>query len=236
MYNDIVDFYHEIFPLNQAFLAFSLPYLGGPGARVLDLGCGPGDYVDTLASQGYQATGIDPSVEMIRRAQKEKAGTFYPYGFSQMDQLAGPFDCIFSIGNSLSYHPVDRMGVFFIQAARLLRPEGFLLIQVVNWDRYRRVGASDFEVKILSDGRTFHRRYAAGPEGRVIFHTELRRGETLLNAWSDPLYPKYSADLQRECRESGLVVLGIYGDFVKTPYDPATSPATILVARKDSTP
>ena len=30
MYNDIVSFYHEIFPLNQAFLAFIPPYLGTP--------------------------------------------------------------------------------------------------------------------------------------------------------------------------------------------------------------
>jgi SAM-dependent methyltransferase len=235
MYDDIVSFYHEIFPLNQAFLAFITPYLGGPGARVLDLGCGPGDYVDTLSRQGYQATGIDPSAEMIRQAQSHKGGTFYAYGFSQMDQLAGPFDCIFSIGNSLSYHPVDQMGEFCIQAARLLRLGGYLSIQVVNWDRYSRVGASDFEVKTLSDGRTFHRRYAVGPKGSVIFHTEIRHGETLLNAWSAPLYPKYSPDLQHECEAAGLVVLSTFGDFVKSPYDSSNSPATILVARKDAT-
>jgi SAM-dependent methyltransferase len=234
MYNDIVTFYHEIFPLNQAFLAFIQPYLGGPGARVLDLGCGPGDYIDTLARQGYQATGIDPSAEMIRQGRSHKQGTFYAYGFSQMDLLEGPYNCIFSIGNSLSYHPFDQMGRFFAQIDRLLGPGGYVVLQVVNWDRYRRVGASDFEVKTLSDGRTFHRRYAAGPQGSVIFHTELRQGDTLLKAWSDPLYPKYSADLKRDCQGAGLVVLDTFGDFARSPFDASNSPAMILVAKKDA--
>jgi SAM-dependent methyltransferase len=234
MYNDIVTIYQEIFPLNQAFLAFILPYLGEAGARVLDLGCGPGDYVDRLARQGYQATGIDPSVEMIRQARRQKLGTFYPYGFSQMDRLEEPFDCVFTIGNSLSYQPMDQMSAFWKHTARLLSPGGWLVIQVVNWDRYRKRGASEFEVKTLSDGRTFHRRYEPGPGGRVIFHTELRQGGALLEAWSDPLFPKYSNDLQGGCQEVGLRVVDLYGDFIHTPYDPFNSPATILVARKDA--
>ena len=59
MYDQIADIYLEIFPLNQEFLAFIPEYLGKPGAKVLDLGCGPGDYVDTLSNSGYQATGVD---------------------------------------------------------------------------------------------------------------------------------------------------------------------------------
>ena len=48
MYNQIADIYLEIFPLNQAILNLYPYYLGRPGAKVLDLGCGPGDYVDAL--------------------------------------------------------------------------------------------------------------------------------------------------------------------------------------------
>ena len=69
MYNDIVDIYDEIFPLNTAFPKFIPEYLGSPGSRVLDLRCGPGDYVNELSQSQYQVTGIDSSSEMVRRAQ-----------------------------------------------------------------------------------------------------------------------------------------------------------------------
>lgn len=232
MYNDIIDFYGEIFPLNQAFLAFIPTYLGEPGSRVLDLGCGPGDYVDHLSRLGYDAAGIDTSTAMIRTAKTHRLGTFFNLGFGDLNRFTGPFGSIFSIGNSLSYHPADQMRAFFQQTARLLSLEGWLVIQVVNWDRYRHAGASDFEVKTLSDGRTFNRRYEAGPASTVIFHTELRQDGALVQAWSDPLYPKYSADLQQDCQQAGLSVVDLFGDFHKTRYDPRNSPATILVARK----
>jgi len=74
MYNDIVDIYNEIFPLNTAFLEFIPVYLGGPGSKVIDLGCGPGDYVNELSQSQYDVTGIDSSSEMIRRAQTGKNG------------------------------------------------------------------------------------------------------------------------------------------------------------------
>lgn len=234
MYNDIVPFYGEIFPLNQAFLAFIPPYLGGPRARVLDLGCGPGDYVNTLSEMGYRVTGIDPSSKMIQGAQRDKRGTFLKFGFSDLGKVDGPFDCIYSIGNSLSYHPEDQMGAFLQDLNQVLRTEGYFILQVVNWDRYRQVGASDFGVKTLSDGRTFHRRYEPGIGSTVIFHTELRGDDSLVQAWSDPLYPKYSDNLCQGIQEAGLRIVDLFGDYQKAPYDPLTSPATILVARKDS--
>lgn len=41
-----------------------------PGARVLDLGCGPGQDTAWLAEQGYAATGVDLSAGMLREAQR----------------------------------------------------------------------------------------------------------------------------------------------------------------------
>ena len=107
MYNEIADIYLEIFPINQAFLSFILEYLGKPGSKVLDLGCGPGDYVDALSRSGYRVTGIDNSSVMITLAQANKQGSFYNYSFTEIDQLEGAqkgeFDCVYCIGNSLSY-------------------------------------------------------------------------------------------------------------------------------------
>ena len=41
----------------------------GPGARVLDVGCGPGRDAAWLAEQGYDAGGVDLSIRMLRQGQ-----------------------------------------------------------------------------------------------------------------------------------------------------------------------
>lgn len=46
------------------------------GEKVLDIGCGYGVYVDFLASNGYQAFGVDFVSEFIEQAGKTKKGTF----------------------------------------------------------------------------------------------------------------------------------------------------------------
>ena len=112
MYNDIADLYLEIFPLNQAFLDFLNGYLTSPNMAVLDLGCGPGDYVDALTRAGHRATGIDSSAGMIERAQAQKLGTFKKLSFTEIEQLDGSYDCAYCVGNSLSYLPQEDTQAF----------------------------------------------------------------------------------------------------------------------------
>ena len=232
MYNQIVDVYNQIFPLNQGFLDFIPTYLGGEGSSVLDLGCGPGDYVDTLSRQGYTVTGIDSSVEMIRRAREQKAGVFYPFSFAQLQELDDVFDCAYCIGNSLSYLPNDALEEFLAKLGQRLSTGAYFVLQVVNWDRFRLKSASDFPVKTLADGRTFHRRYESIDEERVIFHTELRDGEKLQAAWADALSPKYLHPMVEKLEAAGLEVIEKYGNYQKAPYSAQESPAMILVSQK----
>jgi SAM-dependent methyltransferase len=232
MYNHIVDIYNEIFPLNHAFLRFIPAYLGGPGSKVLDLGCGPGDYVDELSQSQYDATGIDSSSEMIRRAQKDKKGAFFNYSFTEIRKLDGRFDCAFCIGNSLSYLPEILMKRFLKDVTQLLNDKGYFLIQVVNWDKYKRTGAMEFSVKLLADGKTFHRRYERIDNSTVLFHTELRKDGDILNSWSDTLYPKYLDELRQDIAHSKMTLVDVFGDFEKSPFKPLSSPAIILVAKK----
>jgi glycine/sarcosine N-methyltransferase len=234
MYDDITAIYDQIFPLNRAFLEFIPAYLGPMGSKVLDLGCGPGDYVDYLTHSGFPATGIDSSAEMIRDAQMHKQGTFFNYSFADIHRMDDVYECIFSMGNSLSYLPVNRMASFFGDVFNLLNMGGYFVMQVVNWDKFDRTAEMIFDVKTLADGRAFHRRYQPSLDGTVIFHTELRKDAELQGAWSDPLYPKLRAELVSQIEDSGLKVSDIFGDFQNSAFDPLSSPATIMVAQKIS--
>jgi 8-oxo-dGTP pyrophosphatase MutT (NUDIX family)/ubiquinone/menaquinone biosynthesis C-methylase UbiE len=57
-----------------------------PGARVLDIGCGPGRDVLGLAEQGFLAVGLDRSAGMLREAKAHGAGRLV-----QADARALPF-------------------------------------------------------------------------------------------------------------------------------------------------
>jgi SAM-dependent methyltransferase len=232
MYDEIADIYLEIFPINRAFLAFIPEFLGEPGNTILDLGCGPGDYVDHLSRAGYHATGIDNSTGMIAQAQANQKGTFYELSFTEIDQLDGGFDGIFCVGNSLSYLPPQELGVFLISVRGLLNPGGHFVLQVVNWDKYRLTESTDFPVQKLSDGHTFHRRYERIDSTQVIFHTSIQRGEEILGAWAAPLYPKYQAEVTGKLEAAGLQLTGVFGDYAKSAFTPLTSPALILSAQR----
>ena len=122
---------------------------------------------------------------------------------------------------------------FFKDVYRSLDDGGYFVVQVVNWDRFNLTGRSDFPVKVLSDGRTFHRSYIPAANSTVIFQTELRKGEGVQGSWSDTLYPKVINDLQMGLQGAEMTVAASYGDYQDAPFDPHTSPATILVAQKD---
>lgn len=82
----------------------------GAGARVLDLGCGPGFLANGFSELGCTAVGIDPSLPMLAAARKDAAQRTlcvdYRLGSSyDLDALDGPFDLI-AMGRA--FHWTDR--------------------------------------------------------------------------------------------------------------------------------
>jgi SAM-dependent methyltransferase len=197
------------------------------------LGCGPGDYVDYFSQRHYRVTGVDSSDVMIAQAQETKKGTFYSYSFAEIKKLWREFDCAYCVGNSLSYLPADALTPFLQDLYDLLKPSGLFVLQVVNWDRLSLTMSSDFPVNEISAGRTFHRHYEWIDRTKVIFHTELRKGKDVLGVWADPLFPKYHEILVVELQDTGFTIIEQYGAYAKSPFDPKSSPALILVARKN---
>jgi 2-polyprenyl-3-methyl-5-hydroxy-6-metoxy-1,4-benzoquinol methylase len=55
-----------------------------PGARVLDVGCGPGRHTVELARRGYEVLGIDPSRAMIEAARARAAASDVAPDFRQV--------------------------------------------------------------------------------------------------------------------------------------------------------
>ncbi|MCL5996241.1 MAG: class I SAM-dependent methyltransferase [Chloroflexi bacterium] len=92
-------------------------------SRVLEAGCGTGNYIITLQSlTGCAAWGIDPSDQMLAKATSRASQvTFSIASAETLDQSGDNFDLIFSV--DVIHHVIDRRS-FFTAALRLLKSGG----------------------------------------------------------------------------------------------------------------
>jgi ubiquinone biosynthesis O-methyltransferase len=117
------------------------------GRKVLDVGCGDGDFALELARRGAVVTGVDASAAMIdaakRRASQHNAEiTFQVATAEQLPFPAEQFDVVTAI-TILCF--VEDASPVFREIARLLRPGGRLVIGELGkwstWAAARRVRA-----------------------------------------------------------------------------------------------
>ena len=112
------------------------PYLQRlrPGSRILDGGCGLGEWTVYLSQRGYEVTGLDISEQTVARLQ----GWFPEHRFSVGDLRRtcftdGFFDAYFSWGTF--EHFENGLGECLVEARRIVKPGGWLFVSVPcqNW-------------------------------------------------------------------------------------------------------
>lgn len=137
------DHYLELFrdelegkPHDLALLAGFARRLG-PGARVLDLGCGPcGHVAAALDAHGLEVTGVDLAPRCVELARREQPGLRFEIGDQrelEVAALGGPFDGIVSY-YSLHDQPKSLLHGTFSGWAAALRPGGALLVVAKEGD------------------------------------------------------------------------------------------------------
>jgi SAM-dependent methyltransferase len=160
------------------------------GARLLDLGCGPGEDAESLARLGYRITAIDWSSAMAQRARDrvERAGLaarveIHHLGIQELEQLDGPaFDGAYS--NLGPLNCVPDLGAAAGTLAARLRPGGVLVASVIGricpWEIARYAAAADWRrirvrfsnafVPVPLEGGTVWTRYYRPTEFEARFH------------------------------------------------------------------
>jgi len=117
------------------------------GRRVLDVGCGDGEFALELTRRGAVVTGIDASAAMIDAAKKRAAHhnadiVFQVATAEQLPFAAEQFDVVTAI-TILCF--IDDAGPVFREIARVLRPGGSVVIGELGkwstWAAARRVRA-----------------------------------------------------------------------------------------------
>ena len=115
-----------------------------PGARLLDITCGPGLYATEFARRGADVTGIDFSPASIRYARElaESQGLAGRCRFIQADVRAElprhagrDYDAATFIYGQLAVFTRDEAAALLAGAAQALRPAGRLALELLNFER-----------------------------------------------------------------------------------------------------
>lgn len=174
--------------------------------RVLEVGCGPGNFSCILAEADFSVVGIDPYGGLIDLArEKRRAKRLSNLAFQHADLALGntfwegAFDQIVSI-HSLYAHPAPRR--MLQEAARILRPGGHAIF--VN--HTRRIGlASTLREVTRREGllAAFRSLLWVGPN--AVF--EMGRKRIGPHYWTEEVFA-------RELREAGFTVLEMRRTFL----------------------
>lgn len=101
-----------------------------PGGHLLEFGSGTGRHARILADRGYQVTGVEPSADMLERADPHPRVTFLQ-GDTASTNLPEKFDAVLALFHVMSYHTeLSDLHAFFETASRHLEAGGLFAFDV----------------------------------------------------------------------------------------------------------
>lgn len=152
---------------------------GLPEPSVVDVGCGSGEHARHIAALGLRVVGLDRSPEMIESALTEPRPPNLRFVVGDWleaeTRLPGEsFGGVLCLGNVLPFldDPIQ-LHRAFEATARILRPGGRLLFQLLNYDRLERRGERSLPVNVRPDPSgdiVFVRVMSFPGRGRVLFY------------------------------------------------------------------
>lgn len=135
-----------------------------PGARILDAGCGAGEWVAFLNERGYDAEGLDYSPRLIANARRLYPACRWTLGSLQTlpyEDLT--FDAVISWG--AIEHDEDGPGTALREFHRVVKPGGTIIVTVpIDTIRQRRASQSHFPATGSTERRAFFQYFMTLPE------------------------------------------------------------------------
>jgi SAM-dependent methyltransferase len=111
--------------------------------KVLDLGCGRGEWLELLTEKGYQAQGVDLDLDMLEECKKLNLNHHHGDALEYLkSQASDSFDVISSF-HLIEHLPFDVLQALVIETLRVLKPTGILILETPNSENLV-VGTSSF--------------------------------------------------------------------------------------------
>ena len=115
---------------------FLLSFCKDAPMEILDLGCGPGIYLERLAGKGHKCTGIDFSANSIGYARNQAKEKGLEISYMNQDYLEldfeNQFDLILLIYTDIGVLLPEERGELLKRIHRSLKPGGIFIFDVLN--------------------------------------------------------------------------------------------------------
>lgn len=214
----------------EAFMRKLIAHLNiSSGSSVLDIPCGNGRHAVFLHSLGLEVTGIDLSIEHIKRA-KERA----PSGlhFIQADMRAahtkGPFQLILNLFTSLGYFETkEEDEATLSRLAEALAPNGFLVLDFLNTAFLKKTMVKSEEK--WEDG--VHFSIDRCFEDDLIVKKIKVTDKSAEHHYCEKVRAYSLSDFEGMLPQV-LEIKSIFGDYDLGPFQVETSPRLIIIAQK----
>ncbi|UMB61213.1 class I SAM-dependent methyltransferase [Lutibacter sp. A80] len=237
-YQQIAPYYHHIFKVNINQIDFVKSKIPENDATIIDVGCGIGTLSFELIAYYKHVLGIDMDAEMIQTALKAKETVLKPVEFQQLSMLQlntlntkNSIDGVVCFGNTLVHlNSLNEVADFLQQAKAVLKSNGKLLLQIVNYDRIISKNIKHLPL-IENDEIIFERNYSYQElENKIDFNTQLTvKATQQIIENSIQLLPLLKKDLTLLLNKAGFDNCNYYGNFKQEPYT-INSPALIIEA------
>jgi SAM-dependent methyltransferase len=204
--------------------------------KIVDLGCGTGLLTRSLATQGRQVIGIDPSRTMLDYARKQPGaeGVSWVDGDASAIDRAGDADLVISTGNTMMHISTDELPDVLAAVAGALKQGGVFSFESRNpaaraweqWDRDATYGERDTPAGHLIEWMEL----VEVEGGRVVFdaHNVFENGqEVVLN---NVLYFRTAEELTAALEVAGFIRIDIRAGWRG---EPVTDASRLLVFRAE---
>jgi SAM-dependent methyltransferase len=222
------------------------------GPRVLVPACGTGGHVAALGERGFSVLGFDADEDAVAFAQQRinheadaisAAGGEAKVSLLKMEQAGelGPtYDAAFCLGNALPGISGEGQLLAALKGiAGALRAGGVLLTQNLNYDLRWKEKAHWFP---LLSGETAKEevllvKFADYEQEAINFHAMFLVREKAGAKWqshvrSSRQLPLFRNLLAQLLTQAGFGKVGSWGDYAKSPFDPAKSNDLLVAAEK----
>jgi glycine/sarcosine N-methyltransferase len=211
-----------------------------PGMRcAADLGCGSGVDSIALSSLGMKVTAFDPSFEMLEvakeNAKREKAKvTFHNQSIDSISEdFDNQFDLVVSLGNTFANIGKDHLIKSFQSCKLILKPQGTLLIQVLNYEKI--LSEKQRIVNITEGLDKYFIRFYDFIDTEIIFNILIFNKEkpSEHKLISTKLLPHKQDDFNTVLKKVEFSKVEYFSDFDQTIFNKETSKDLIVLATKE---